>query len=207
MTPDHVSRAGYQAGQELFRLHLLPAPNDRVSWSDRKREKHARYCSAFTKDPCNPGYDLRPVHEFIGKNLHLMDAVEETFLHDDFHPANLIFSEGSLTGIIDFGRYEWGDPIHDFCKMAFFTREVSTVFACGQVAGYFFGKVPPGFWQRYALYTAMSMISDLVWSARYERISGKKGELHKAMIRTRQVYEDHDGFQNVVPTWYEEGTP
>ncbi|MCZ3365579.1 MULTISPECIES: aminoglycoside phosphotransferase family protein [Methanobacterium] len=33
------------------------------------------------------------------------------FQHDDFHAGNIIINNNKeLTGIIDFNRYDWGDP-------------------------------------------------------------------------------------------------
>jgi aminoglycoside phosphotransferase (APT) family kinase protein len=87
-----------------------------------------------------------------------------TFQHDDFHPANLIAHDGRLCGVIDFDRYDWGDPVEEFYKLAYFGVPLSLTFAHGQVHGYLQAGPVPNFWRRYTLYTAMSVNSSLAWA-------------------------------------------
>ncbi|MGQ0439958.1 phosphotransferase, partial [Bacillus sp. B-TM1] len=47
-----------------------------------------------------------------------------TFLHDDFHPANSMIHNKEFI-VIDFGGYDFGDPIHDFYNVAIFTTNLS----------------------------------------------------------------------------------
>lgn len=61
------------------------------------------------------------------------------FQHDDFHPSNILVQSNSYAGTIDFNRYDWGDPFHDFFKIAYFSREISIPFSIGQIDGYFDG--------------------------------------------------------------------
>ena len=42
--------------------------------------------------------------------------------------------------VIDFGGYDFGDPIHDFYNVAIFTTRISKPFAVGQVHGYCRGE-------------------------------------------------------------------
>lgn len=194
---------GYQAGEELKRLHRLAAPTAYPPWHILKKRKHAWYCREFLKNPVQvEGVDLDRVMAYVEENRYLLEGVSQTFLHDDLHPANLIIREGRLNGIIDFNRCDWGDPFHDLYKIAPFSRNISIPFSRGQVDGYFRGEVPPLFWKRYTLYGAMSIIADLVWSDRYDLLTGSRGELEKAKQRVRRIYSDHNGFSSVVPGWY-----
>ena len=195
--------AGYQAGEELKKLHGLCAPAGYPSWEILKYRKYSRYCQEFHRNPVNTGtIDLNLVDTFIKEHLYLLKGVSQTFQHDDYHPANLIFKNGQLHGIIDFNRCDWGDPIHDFYKVAYFTRNISLHFSRGQIDGYWQGKINPDFWMLYALYAAMSIVPDLVWSGGYDRRTGSHCELEKSLQRIRTVFEDHDGFTRIIPRWY-----
>lgn len=47
--------------------------------------------------------------------------------------------------VIDFGGYDFGDPIHDFYNVAIFTIRISKPFAVGQVHGYFWRRTIASF--------------------------------------------------------------
>ncbi|PWR70204.1 aminoglycoside phosphotransferase family protein [Methanospirillum stamsii] len=202
-SPDIQYEIGYHAGIELKKLHHLAAPDTLSSWYDRKKQKHERYCDACNREHLAPEeLDLEPVHRYIADNIHLMKDVSQTFQHDDYHPANLIINNGQLTGIIDFNRYDWGDPIHDFYKLAFFSREISIPFSRGQIDGYFMGNVPPDFWKRYALYNAMSIVPSIVWFSRMASRKEFGEQLKKAIILIKTLIDDHKGFTSAIPYWY-----
>ena len=195
---------GYRAGIELKKLHQLAAPATLSSWYDRKKQKHERYCDACNREHLAPEeLDLEPIHRYIADNIHLMKNVSQTFQHDDYHPANLIINNGQLTGIIDFNRYDWGDPIHDFYKLAFFSREISIPFSRGQIDGYFMGNVPSDFWKRYALYNAMSIVPSIVWFSRMASRKEFRDELKRAITLIRTLIDDHKGFTSAIPQWYQ----
>ena len=132
-----------------------------------------------------------------------MKNVASSFQHDDFHPGNLIIRNGELCGVIDFNRYDWGDPIHDFYKTALFSRSVSVPFSVGQIDGYTGGNISHDFWKRYAFYAAMSIPSDIVWSYRYAVRTGNTDEITRSQKRVHVIVSDHDGFEQEIPLWYE----
>lgn len=156
---------GLDAGRALLKLHGMDAPLFNEPWHERISRKYARKCAIFDEMGIDPGIiDLERVSRFIQENIRHMRCNRESFLHDDYHPANLIICDGRLEGIIDFGRHDWGDPVHDFVKLAYFSRTVSIPFAAGQIDGYTGGEVPEQFWKKYSLYAAMTIIPDIVWS-------------------------------------------
>ena len=55
-----------------------------------------RYCARGTRRWRPPGYDGPPV-----------------WLHGDLHPANILVSDGQVSGVIDFGDITAGDPADD----------------------------------------------------------------------------------------------
>lgn len=47
------------------------------------------------------------------------------YMHGDFHPGNLIYMRDGTIGVIDFNRWEVGDPYEEFYKLESFGVEVS----------------------------------------------------------------------------------
>jgi len=69
----------------------------------------------------------------------------QTYQHGDFHIGNLIVTPDNTLGVIDFNRWDYGDPFEEFYKMMLFSRELSIPFAMGQINGYFENRVPNNF--------------------------------------------------------------
>ena len=113
----------------------------------------------------------------------------------------IILKDKKLEGIIDFGRYEWGDPIHDFTKLGLFSRNVSIPFSIGQLKGYFHGEEPPNqFWEIYSLYMATTLISTKVWAENLHPTN-----LYVLMDKNKVILKDHDNFTLMKPKWFTEG--
>lgn len=194
---------GLQAGRELAKLHRLDAPVFSDKWHVRYSRKYARKCEVFDEFRLDPGMiDMSLLSRFIIDNGEYMRCRREAFLHDDYHPANLVVSDGRLAGIIDYNRYYWGDPVHDFVKLAYFSSAISVPFSAGQIDGYNGANVPCEFWKKYSLYAAMTIVPDMVWSHWYSRQTGSPGEIGRMMKRVEKVWLDHDGFSEEIPGWY-----
>ncbi len=198
-------RLGAEAGRVLKKLHALPAPPGLPDWSDAVTEKYSRKVAAFERRGLElQGIDRAHLSGYIRKTLPCIRGTGRTFLHDDYHPANLILHERRLSGIIDFNRYDWGDPVHDFVKAAFFSRAISIPFAVGQIDGYHDGSVPSLFWQKYSLYCAMTLIPDVLWAHDYAEKTGLWEETRRSEARIRTVCSDHEEFTTDIPLWYQE---
>ena len=66
--------------------------------------------------------------------------------------GNFIYLPTRQVGVIDFNRWDLGILMKNFTSYNF-SRNVSPLFAYGQLQGYFAGKVPTLFWQFQKLYT------------------------------------------------------
>ncbi|NBJ68210.1 aminoglycoside phosphotransferase family protein [Roseburia sp. 1XD42-34] len=187
--------AGYSAGEELNKLHAYPAPNYQESWYDLKKRKNDNYLQHLSLMNIDPKIENALVH-YIREHEDIMKNRPNRFQHDDFHPANLLINKGRFSGIIDFQKMDWGDPIHDFQKLGFFSSRISIPFTNGIVNGYHWNmKLDEDFWELYTLYSAMHLVSALVW--------GKKmGNFEQMCSYSMNVLEDHDFFTKIVPNWY-----
>jgi hypothetical protein len=92
--------------------------------------------------------------------------------------------------------------VHDFVKTAYFSSAVSIPFCVGQIDGYNGDGVSSGFWGKYSLYAAMTIVPDLVWSCWYSEKTGSPGQAELSEERVKRVFWDHDGFDSEVPLWY-----
>ncbi|MGD6965554.1 aminoglycoside phosphotransferase family protein [Rossellomorea vietnamensis] len=189
---------GIEAGKELRKMHEFPAPRYVSSWYSRKVEKHRKYIDAYLECEIKVKND-RKIMNFIDENIHLMKQRPNLFQHDDFYLGNIIVNNKKLAGVIDFNRYDWGDPIHEFLKIGIFTRGVSIPFSIGQIRGYFNNSEPDEeFWRLYSLYMAMCVFSTVVWTLR--TIPDHMDEM---LDRVYIYLDDHDDFNRLKPKWYE----
>jgi aminoglycoside phosphotransferase (APT) family kinase protein len=188
---------GWQAGQDLRKLHQLHAPSGIPAWHSRAVQKHARYLEAYRTAGSAIPHDEK-IMAFVEEHKAYLRKRPNRFQHDDFHVGNLIVKDKQYAGTIDFDRFDWGDPICDFCKLALFSREVSVPFCFGQIIGYFYPrKIPPEFWTLYAVYVAMSLFSAVVWTAQMGH------EQRQEMLgRVQLIAEDHLYFERMEPVWF-----
>lgn len=198
-------RLGIAAGKELKKMHTMKAPAWYPGWYETKKRKCAYYLRSLREYDLKPeGVDLEAIVAYVESEMDLMKNVESTFQHDDYHPANIIVDGEALGGVIDFNRFDWGDPIHDFYKLAHFSRNISVPFSAGQINGYTGGNIPKNFWKKYSLYAAMSIVPDIVWSYRYAIRAGTPGQIERSHRTIRTILRDHEDFERDVPGWYDE---
>lgn len=187
--------AGVEAGRDLKKLHSILPPGPVSPWAERKRKKHEWYAAEYAKSGLAFPEDSS-VLDFINREIHGMDACEDIFQHDDFHAGNIIILGNRYNGVIDFNRMDWGDYVQDFVKMGWYSRKVSVPFCNGQIRGYFGEAVPGDFWQRYALYMAMSLPASLVWHQQnFPHL------METAMKDVGMILADHDYFRQCRPGW------
>lgn len=189
---------GVQAGQELARLHAALRPTHVVDWYTYRVAKYTRQrAAAHERGLTFP--QQAEIECFVEEHLPLLHDRPVTIQHDDYHPGNLIVHAGQFAGVIDFNRYDWGDPFHDFYKVGLLTIGISPAFARGQVDGYFAGAIPATFWPLYTLYLAMMMHGDLVWTQRwYPRL------LRRSQRNLQRIIATHDFAGGNAPQWYGE---
>lgn len=188
---------GIEAGKELRKIHQYPAPNHISSWYSRKVKKHKNYIDAYLACDVKVMHDKK-IMDFIEENSHLMKQRPNLFQHDDFTLGNIIVKDKKFAGVIDFNRFDWGDPIHEFLKIGIFSRQVSVPFSVGQIKGYFNNTDPDGyFWRLYSLYLAMCVFSSVVWTLKYF-----PDNINDMMDKIDRFLEDHDYFRNLKPAWY-----
>jgi len=99
---------GIHAGKALKTIHTVKLENSSETWKTVRLNKYKRYMKMFNEE----GYlfsHIEKIEAFVEKYGHYLDQRPMHFLHDDFHPANLLFHNHHFTGVIDFDNFEWGD--------------------------------------------------------------------------------------------------
>lgn len=194
MSEDEQYRLGYEAGEYLRLIHTIPAPEDQPDWAPRFNAKIARKIEKYTDCPLKYEND-EYILDYIAKNRHLLKNRPQCYQHGDFHIGNMMVEDGKIV-IIDFDRYDFGDPWEEFNRIVW-CAQAAPAFASGNVDGYFSDKVPHEFWELLALYIASNTLSSLYWAIPF----GEK-EITTMKNQAREVLDWYDNFTNVVPKWY-----
>ncbi|MBI4928601.1 MAG: aminoglycoside phosphotransferase family protein [Anaerolineae bacterium] len=59
-------------------------------------------------------YNVSEIRDVIGKHVHALEAVTiPQMVHWDAWDLNFFVKEGHVTGLLDFERVLWGDPLHE----------------------------------------------------------------------------------------------
>jgi aminoglycoside phosphotransferase (APT) family kinase protein len=188
---------GFETGKELLKMHQFEAPASVSPWYDRKIAKHRKLMDEYAELNVPFKHESKII-SFIESHIELMQDRPNLFQHDDIHVGNIIVKNRRFSGLIDFNRYDWGDPVHDFLKMGMFSKEVSIPFSIGQVQGYHQSEEPDElFWKLYALYLAMSLFASIVWV--WKVVPEEKDSL---LGKIALILEDQNNFDSYKPTWY-----
>ena len=186
---------GYQAGEILRKIHSMDVDDSDIP-SKTKVEKKLRQLSLYEASDVRIENDENIIR-FVKENIEYIWEQKPTYLHGDFHPGNLIYTPEGSIGVIDFNRWEVGDPYEAFYKLQCFGREISIPYCIGQIDAYFDKQVPEEFWRALAVYVAHASLYSIKWAEKFgqEEIDGMRK-------RCLQALEDYDYFKRIVPGWY-----
>lgn len=191
-TPEQV-RFGEKAGALLRRIHEVKAPDDILPWDEYYQKHLDELLGKFRIIGVN-FKGRRETLDFIERNRHLVKDRPQTALHGDFRSGNLVIGNDGEYGIIDFGRWCWGDPYMDFQCVS---RSCTIAFARGQINGYFGGDIPGDFFSLVGLYTAVDTIRRICEAYRYGRDA-----LGQAISAAEKTVREYNGFEGMIPSWY-----
>lgn len=189
-------RLGRAAGDILRRIHGLPLDAEDLPAATKRARKLAqldRYEASRVRVP-DDGAAIR----FVRENIDRIWRQPPVYQHGDFHPGNLIYRADGTLGVIDFNRWEVGDPWEEFYKLESFGREVSVPYCAGQIDAYFEDAVPEDFWETLAVYVAHASLFSIAWAEPFG-----PADVAAMTRRCRMAMEDYEGFARVVPRWYE----
>ena len=199
MTMDSAEqyRYGLDAGRILAKIHTIPAPKDVPSWETRFNAKIDRKIAMY--ENCELKYESGgdAFLGYLAQNRHLLAGRPQSYQHGDYHIGNMRIDNNGVLTIIDFEKWDVGDPWEEFNRIVW-SAQAAPAFASGMVEGYFDGNVPMEFWKLLALYISAGMIGSLPWAIPF----GEK-EVQVMRKQAAQVLQWYDGMKNVVPSWYQ----
>ncbi|MCL2217590.1 MAG: phosphotransferase [Defluviitaleaceae bacterium] len=186
---------GVKSGKVLRKMHTIPAPEKQENWAalfnrktDTKIRKYKECGLRFNGDT----YAL----DYIEQNRYLLENRPRCFQHGDYHVGNMMLENGELK-IIDFDRYDFGDPWEEF-NCIVWSAAASSVFASGQLHGYFDGEPPTEFFKLLAFYIAGNTLSSVYWA-----IPFGQSEIDTMVKQSQDVLGWYDDMKTPVPAWYQ----
>ncbi len=186
---------GIKSGEILRQIHSIPAPEGQEEWDVQFSRKTSGKIEKYRA--CGIKFDGDDkIIDYIENNRHLLSGRPQCCQHGDYHVGNMIISADHTLSIIDFNRFDFGDPWEEFNRIVW-SAAASPYFATGQLNGYFGGRPPIEFFRLMALYIASNTLSSIYWAAPF----GEK-ELATMKGQARDVLSWFDDMNNPVPSWY-----
>ena len=185
---------GYESGVILKTIHSIPAPDGAEDWETRFNAKIDRKIKGYFDCPIK--FDgAEAFLEYLAQNRFLLHGRPQCYQHGDYHIGNMMIERGKLV-IIDFDRYDYGDPWEEFNRIVWCAQSAPR-FAAGMVDGYFDGSIPMEFWRLLALYICSNTLSSIPWA-----IPFGEEEVRKFLDQAEEILGWYDGMKKVVPNWY-----
>ena len=185
---------GLRAGEILREIHTVPAPAGQEGWEPRFNRKIDMKIRKYHE--CGLRFEGDGhVFAYIEQNRRLLKGRPQCFQHGDYHVGNMMIEHGELR-IIDFDRYDFGDPWEEFNRIVISAQD-SPHFAVGQMHGYFNGDPPMEFFRLLALYIAVNTLSNITWAEPFGQ-----SQLDFMMELNKEILRWFDNMRNPVPSWF-----
>ena len=190
-----VYQYGLEAGRILQKIHTIPAPDTQEAWENRFNRKMDFKIKQYQECPLKFDGGEQLV-DYINQNRYLLQGRPQCFQHGDYHIGNMMIDQNGKLIIIDFDRFDFGDPWEEFNRIVW-CAQASPVFASGMIDGYFSGNPPMDFWRLLAMYIASNTLGSVAWA-----VSFGQGQVDVMMDQMRDVLSWYDGMERAVPAWY-----
>ncbi len=190
-------KLGRTAGEILRKIHSIELAEEDIPKNTKKEKKLLQLLSYEESDLRIEGDEY--AIKYVRSNIDRIWKHRPVYMHGDYHPGNLIYTSGGSIGVIDFNRWEVGDPYEEFYKLESFGTELSIPYCIGQIDSYFDDSVPENFWQALAVYVAHASLHSIKWAEKFGR-----EDVEKMKRSCRRAFDDYDGFRLCVPRWYAE---
>lgn len=197
LSEEEQYQLGRSAGRILRQIHSIPVDSQDMPVQTKKTKKLMQL-ERYEQSQVRIVDDEIAV-QYVKDNIDKLWLEPPVYLHGDFHPGNLILTPEKTLGVIDFNRWEVGDPYEEFYKLESFGVEVSVPYCIGQIDAYFEDKVPMQFWETLAVYVAHASLFSIKWAEKF----GQK-EIDGMVARCKAAMEHYDNFREIVPSWYKE---
>lgn len=188
---------GRLAGDILKKIHSIHVEEEDIP-TNTKADKKILQLLRYESSNVRVANDEIAV-KYVKENIHKIWKEKPVYQHGDFHPGNLIYMENGEIGVIDFNRWEVGDPYEEFYKLESFARELSIPYCIGQIQAYFDNNIPEDFWSILAVYVAHASLFSIKWAEKFGQT-----DIDAMVERCMVAFEDYDYFRRDIPVWYKE---
>lgn len=185
---------GLKSGEILKKIHSIPAPATQEAWharfnrkTDNKIQKYLECGIRFAGDDKVLGY--------LKNNRGLFKNRAQTFQHGDYHIGNMMMEHGEIV-IIDFDRFDYGDPWEEFNRIVWCAQS-APYFAAGMIDGYFDKKPPMEFWKCLAFYIGSNTLSSIYWAMDFGQ-----SQIDVMIKQSQDVLSWYEDFHTTLPGWY-----
>ncbi|HEL2441486.1 TPA: phosphotransferase [Streptococcus suis] len=186
---------GCQSGKFLRTLHALPIDQSQRDWNSFYQAKIDNKLTAY--QAASHSYpNGQAMIDFVQANRHLLAGRPIAYHHGDFHTGNFLRGQDGRLKILDFDRYDIGDPWEEFNRLIF-TADLSPAFARGQVDAYFEGAIPEEFWRLLALYLSVNSLGALSWAKQVDPL-----QIPLMKEQADAVWAWYQGYSRLQPSWY-----
>ena len=186
---------GREAGIILKQIHSIKIPQDEIPLTT-KIPKKLLQIESYEKSSVRIDNDEIALN-YVKDNIHKMWSKPPVYQHGDFHPSNLLLTPDNKLGVVDFNRWEIGDPYEEFYKLESFAVSLSIPYAIGQIDAYFNDDVPDDFFQILAVYVAHSSLYSIKWA---EKFGQKEIDFMKNICL--KSFEHFNDFKTCIPNWF-----
>lgn len=190
-------KLGREAGMILRQIHSLEVDVEDLP-KDTKKDKKLLQLSRYEESQVRINDDEIAIN-YVKQNIDKIWSKSPVYQHGDYHPGNLIYTKDGSIGVIDFNRWEVGDPYEEFYKLESFGIESSIPYCVGQIEAYFDDNVPEDFWSALAVYVAHASLYSIKWAEKF----GQE-EIDGMTERCRRAFGNYDNFREYIPRWYED---
>ena len=161
-----------------------------------KKEKKLRQLKAYESSNNRITGD-KVVIEYLKDSIDDIWKEKPVYLHGDFHPGNLIYTDKKRIGVIDYNRWEVGDRFEEFYKIESFGVEISVPFAISMIDSYFNTSIPSSFWRAFAFYSLHAALYSIKWAEKF----GEE-EVKNMKKRGERILSDFKDLSSPIPLWY-----
>lgn len=190
---------GVRAGQMFAQIHTIQEEGIDQTWEVSFNQKIDRKIQLYEECPIK----FENGHlfiEYLNQNRFLLKGRPTKLQHGDYHAGNMMVDTGGILYVIDFEKFDYGDPWEEFNRLIF-SVEASASFARGMLDGYFNNHIPAEFWPLLALYTVTNIVGSLSWAKQFS-----EEDVEKMQIHAKNILNWYDNMNQVVPKWYNEHT-
>lgn len=190
-------KLGREAGMILKKIHNLEVLDSEIPKETKIPKKLNQIHLYMNSNVRIENDDLALA--YTKNNIDKIWRMNPCYLHGDFHPGNLILTSNGKIGVIDFNRWEIGDPYEEFYKLESFGVELSIPYCIGQIDSYFENQIPLQFWEALAVYVAHASLYSIKWAEKFGQ-----NETDEMIKRCKRAFNHYDNFHLIIPTWYEQ---